>query len=159
LQLTFWFALAFIVLMLFSCKKYPEGGTKHDAKSKLQGLWAIDFYQIDGADSLNYLLDSVFTGCTGNIELLIRDSPGKWQFTLMSCDSMSNSCTECDNWSVFGDNDSLHLTVFLRRMLSVPAEYFVFSHDWRILKLNNDDLWLEREENGKLYEFRLSNND
>lgn len=54
-------AIAGIVLLFTTCKKYPEGGFQNQAKKHILGNWTLTLYEVDGIDSTIFLLWSIRT--------------------------------------------------------------------------------------------------
>jgi hypothetical protein len=56
-QLFTYILIFFSTLLLFNCKKYPEGGYHFNAIKHLKGEWKLKLYEVNGLDSteiINY---------------------------------------------------------------------------------------------------------
>lgn len=62
-----YFILFVSTLLLFNCKKYPEGGCERRGPKNILGSWTLTLYEVNGIDStdlINYNGDGVYKRIT-----------------------------------------------------------------------------------------------
>jgi hypothetical protein len=138
---------------------------------KLKGEYKITLYSVDGADSLQYFLDSVFSSCENYINFSGRPeyTTGRgWPKEIkFNCDLYSNKLGD-ENYSSWGfvldtninklftDKTRLYTYILLEHINNYNMKKYLWY--WDIKLLEREDLWLEREENGKKYILHLKKN-
>lgn len=62
-----YFCLLLFTLLLFTCKKYPEGGCERRGPKNILGTWTLSLYEVNGIDStdlINYNGDGIYKKIT-----------------------------------------------------------------------------------------------
>ncbi|PCJ89977.1 MAG: hypothetical protein COA57_00045 [Flavobacteriales bacterium] len=133
-----------------ACKKYSEGGTKWNQENKIKGtIWWIDAYNVDGADSLGYLNDSILNCSTYSVTFYDpNENFGYSDVSLGGCGESSGG-----SWSLPNKNE-ISISVFTLDSLARP-EHKIFMQNWRIMCLTGKDFWVQQTRNEKLYEIEF----
>lgn len=159
--------MRYIVLLLLigfaaSCKKFPEGPaiTFRSKKNRVEGAKEIESYTVDGADSLSYLMDSVFQTCAN--EFFFHKKHTSDTSAGDALVEMPN-CSEYDNWLpgwTFTGKNIMYLKFSLvPKDTAVRSDTIVFAHTWDVQRLSKKEMWLQRTQNKKLYEMRFRRTD
>lgn len=137
--------------LLFSCKKYPEGGCERRGSKNILGRWKLTLYEVDGIDSTNLIN---YNGTEGYKEIIIYKESSKYsprmytrvdQIFLMTVD-FENDHKDV----VFGNNENPDIgftclpawyaqDTNCYRMIFTPENDYT---KWQILKLKKDEFVL-----------------
>lgn len=132
------------VLVLASCKKYDDGGTKARAEKNIKKSWKLDAYYMNGTNNTSSLLISNF------VETYNDDG----SYTRSYIDASGNAKDEAGTWTL--DNDKSVINVSGTGSIELTNETSTVSaSDYTILKLKKNELWYEFENGGNVHEFRL----
>ena len=142
--------MAFIMvgtIILPSCKKYADGGSKGKAEKRIKISWKLESYYMDGVDATSGLLIS------GYIEEYKEDGSYVRSYT----DSSGDAFSETGTWQFDSDKDQIKINGVSSLELSAQHST-VSTSDYDILKLKKDELWYSYSNGGSLHEFHLTPN-
>jgi hypothetical protein len=140
-KITLFLTLAGLLLLTFSCKKYPDGPsfTLLSKKERLENSWAMSKAYEDGVDK------------TGDYQSAFKDY--NLIFTKSGAYSYSYSfygfytVSENGNW-VFNSDKT--------KLIFDPASNNDANYEWTILRLKDEELWARDDDyNGKKLEIHL----
>jgi hypothetical protein len=131
-------------LLLTSCKKYDNGGTKVRAEKNIKKAWELDAYYLDGQDRTSSLLISNF------VETFNDDGFYSRSFIDASGDAKNGDGT----WTLDNDKSLINISGIGSFELTNETST-VSASDYTILKLKKKELWYEFENGGNTHEFHL----
>lgn len=131
-------------ILLTSCKKYDNGGTKSRAEKNIKKAWKLEAYYLDGNDQTNNLLISNF------IETFNDDGSYSRSFI----DASSDQKNEAGTWTLDNDKSLINISGIGSYELTNETST-VSASDYTILKLKKNELWYEFENGGNTHEFHL----
>lgn len=134
-----------LVLLISSCKKYPENNLWFKApKNAMLGKWKLELIKVNGIDSTSY--EDLKMYVEEGIELLDEDIKFKEQYE--------------GGWKL--DQKKKHVTInstsYDQGKLFVPQKnLFRDNQTWKIEKLSKGAFWLSVNNGGSAYEIRFKN--
>ena len=161
--------LVVIIITITACRKYPEGGLYFltNMTKKIAGEYKFSHYYIDGVDSVDYFFNNDYVAY---LELSGRDGnlPNRIHFYYRYNNNNSHSNNFGTNDYSWGWNNKnkteiyIYLSDFSGR--SVSSDTVIncgpFSSNtksnWNILKLKDNELYIETDYNGKNYRAELN---
>ena len=126
-----------ITLLFFACKKYEEGPalTFRTAKARITGTWNLTSFHVNGIDSTSQMLsDSCYSS-----SFIIDSKPEKVIYKEGNCRGFIGYWSFTDSYKV--------LDVSSRFILRQAAS----GTRWEILRLTNNELWLQTVNYSFLY--------
>lgn len=141
--------------LLFSCKKYPEGGCERRGPKNIIGNWKLTLYEVNGIDStnlINYNGDDIYKKIAflKNVSTISVDYKGY--------DGASAKFIEGNSEILF--NSSFNMTYYNSntrkyRNILVPEASSKTDCAWEIIKLNKKELVLSTTQTNS-YIIKLS---
>lgn len=155
----FTYILIFIsTLLLFNCKKYPEGGCERRGPKNIIGDWKLTLYEVNGIDStelINYNGNDVYKTIKiyKNVSVLQIDQKS----SITSSASFGN---KNQTLTITGETDSNGRTCYFENNINYCYRLFLTpenSHtmDWQILKLTKEEIILTSTQKNS-YKIKLS---
>lgn len=137
-------------------ESYEEGGWSFNARKHLEGtIQQIEKYEIDGADSLIYLRDTVwgFNSCSTPLSLYFWGTDPKITTGNIWAFCTENKDPSLRGWWYFSGRKSAtgrgYLDLYIKGLNRDNPK-------WKIIKLTKKQLWIEKEDNGKKYELKMA---
>jgi hypothetical protein len=130
-------------LVMTSCKKYDEGGTKGRADKNIKKSWKIDSYYFDGVDSTSALSISNF------VETFNDDGTYSRSFI----NSVSDTIDQTGTWAFDSEKTSIIITG--AGSFELTGQSIDSASNYSILKLKKDELWYNFTNEGNTHELRL----
>jgi hypothetical protein len=133
------FLFVAFVLIITSCKKYPDGPllSLQSKTKRIVGIWDVEYFEINGFDSTAYLKSKSFYGM---YSFEINPSHGSADYAdYRSDDARYNNW---GSWAWKSDKDDLGIylppTPYTNSLGPYRAEYVI----WEIRRLTKNQLWL-----------------
>lgn len=131
-------------MLIASCNKYDNGGSKARAEKNIKKTWKLEAYYLDGVDQTQNLLISNF------IETFNDDGTYTRNYT----DGSGDQQEDLGNWVL--DNEKSTINVSGTGSYELTNETSTVSaSDYIILKLKKDELWYQFTNGGSTHEFHL----
>ena len=152
------------VLVISSCMKYEDGPciSFRSKDERLQGLWKLTFFTVNGIDSLQYYNQYYSNECTFNF-LKPEDQQSLVQFGITWGDTSSFY------YGVFGYTESISEVLTITSMYETssnniyPLAFLLHSKvgggalEWPISRLKYNEVWFDIFVDNKEYELHLDN--
>jgi len=132
--------------LLFSCKKYPEGGCERRGPKNIIGTWTLALYEVNGIDStelINYNGDDIYKKITflKNVSTISVDYKGY--------DGASAKFIKGNSEILF--NSSFNMTYYNSntrkyRNILVPEASSKTDCAWEIIKLNKKEFVIKAQK-------------
>ena len=132
------------VLIMVSCKKYDNGGSKAKAEKNITNTWKIDKYLMDGIDQTSALLITNFTETFAEGAVYSRSYN----------DANGDPENESGTWSLVEDKNKINVSGTGSYELTAETST-VSTSDYDLLKLTKDELWYSFENGGNTHEFHM----
>ena len=157
-------AITLTIVLFSGCKKYPEDDVRYrfkSAKARLIGTWHLTAYYMNGGDSMNYIVSQSSCGypyCTPSfIDVrqaltitVVEDSKLKRAHFHHSWGNSKGDMEFREHKNELWSNTITFGQSYQRSPFSVPT--------WKILKLTNVRMHLEKEEYGTKYRMEFVKN-
>lgn len=145
--------LVFLASIFSGCKKYEDGPliSLRTKVARVSGVWELESYTVDGADSLAQLLAR--TNNCDQYSFERKQKGGDWPFSFGCATGHIGgvSWSFSENKSKLGVYDGYTTPPY-----SIRLGAFIYAGiSWTILRLTNKEMWLQANFSGKEYEMHL----
>lgn len=163
------FALALILVTLFSCSKYEDGPwiSFRSAENRIIGKWKVEYFEVDGVDVTQQWIDNY----DWKFEFYYDEYSAvhKGWIEGINCCSDSDTLIAVANlfWNISDDGKTFgfSITSFLSSYIFPPNDTVICgiypfqtytSATYTITKLSNRKLWLKHENEEHEYLIKLN---
>lgn len=136
--------LLLAVVVLNSCQKYDNGGTKARAEKNIKKSWKIDSYYLDDVDNTSELLITNF------VETFNDDG----SYTRTYIDASGDPIDQSGTWSLDEDKSLINVSGTGSYELTAQTST-VSTSDYTLLKLKKNEMWYKFSNGGSTHEFHL----
>lgn len=145
--------IALAIIFITSCKKYPDGPLiNFESKEKrVLGIWWVNYFSIDGADSTAYLKSKPYYGCYIIYPEIVGGGK-EFGYSLMdnAGPNPNPNYNGAGYWMFLDHKKSIYFH-FYSYVQGACGPYRANDVTWRIMRLEDTDLWLKTTYNGKEY--------
>lgn len=141
---SFIFLIVFVLIILGSCKKYPEGPLLNLVlkTTRIDGAWDVEYFSINSYDSTSYLKSQIFYGAYG----FSKDE-------MVAIFGAPYPYNKRGYWEFKNKKNDLH--IHLEPYPGSPdvslGPYGANDVVWEIRRLTSNELWLKTTFNSKEY--------
>ena len=157
-----------IIFTISSCRKYPEGGTVKSITNKLKkGSYEFKHYYVDGIDSVNYYFienekNNYFKVSPIQFITLEDGTPDKiYYYYIKHVNDTSYYFLGNGSWNLSNKQKSIQINFHLSIVSpsgfdsTITRGPMTTRTEWDIMKLEDDDFFLETNYGGKHYRLEL----
>ena len=134
--------LPLLTVMLYSCDKFIDGGSRKKAEANLTNVWIIDGYFYNDEEKTDQLLISSF-------EETFADNG---VYTRIYKDVNGDEVSQLGNWTIDTENDVVKISGGGAMDLTTNITS-VSTSSYTIFKLTRSKFWYQFESNGDTHEF------
>jgi exopolysaccharide biosynthesis protein len=139
------FLLFFVCFTMSSCKKYDEGGFVYKTEKNLKTSWTLEKYLRNSVDETSDLKIKNYEETYADAESYIRSYINK----------DGEKISEEGKWSFDKEAKEINISGVSSLKIETPETSTVSSSYYKILKLDDNELWYYFENGGDTHEFHL----
>jgi len=136
--------LTLTTVLMFSCKKYENGGRLAKAEKNVTQTWKIDSYYMDGVDQTAALLITNFTETFAD----------GGTYTRSYTDASGDLENKNGAWELENDKSLINISGIGSFELTEETST-VSASEYTILKLDEEELWYNFSNGGNTHEFHM----
>lgn len=139
-----------VIILLATCKKYPDGPllSLYTKEHRVLGIWDVEYFEVNGYDSTSFLKGQPFYG-----KYRFEKNRDRSLFRYEANDQQYNLG---GYWSFQNHKEEICITFEAYTALGNIGPYRAAGIIWKIRRLKEKELWLETSYAGKNYFLKFS---
>jgi len=147
-RISYCLLLLFITGIFSTCKKYPDGPrlSLRTKMARITGVWDLEYYEVDGIDSTNYVLNSPYycryyfksenKPCRGDVS--------DHRFNLIAVNQ--STVGSCCGWDWDNNKATIGIDIIIETTGFLAIGAYTGGGRWDVQRLTNKELWLKMSE-------------